>query len=42
VKNLLKMVAYTDKRAASVKAEALFDFSLLEELGIKTGRPAQK
>jgi ABC-type nitrate/sulfonate/bicarbonate transport system substrate-binding protein len=42
VKNLLKMVAYTDKRAASVKAEALFDFSLLEELGIKTARPSQK
>jgi len=42
VKNLLKMVAYTDKRAASVRPEALFDFSLLEELDIKTARPTQK
>lgn len=42
VKNLLKMIAYTDKRAASVSAEALFDFSLLEELGIKTGRPPKR
>jgi len=37
VTNLLKLVAYTDKRAASIKPEELFDFSLLEELGIKKG-----
>jgi len=42
VKNLLKLVAYTDKRAASIRPEALFDFSLLEELGVKTARPPQK
>jgi len=32
VNNLLKMVAYTDKRAATVKPERILDFSLLEEL----------
>jgi NitT/TauT family transport system substrate-binding protein len=38
INNLLKMVAYTDKRAASIPPEKLFDFSLLEELGVSPGR----
>ena len=37
VNNLLKMVAYTDKRAAGMKPERILDFSLLEEI-----RAAQK
>ena len=37
VNNLLKMVAYTDKRAAGMKPERILDFSLLEEI-----RGAQK
>lgn len=37
VNNLLKMVAYTDKRAAAMKPERILDFSLLEEI-----RAAQK
>jgi len=32
VKNLLRMVAYTDKRAKSVRPEKILDFSLLEEI----------
>ena len=32
VNNLLKMVAYTDKRAASVKPAGILDLSLLDEL----------
>ena len=38
INNLLKMVAYTDKRAASIPPDKLFDFSLLEELGVSPGR----
>ena len=37
VNNLLKMVAYTDKRAGGMKPERILDFSLLEEI-----RAAQK
>jgi NitT/TauT family transport system substrate-binding protein len=32
INNLLKMVAYTDKRAISVRPEKILDFSLLEEI----------
>lgn len=32
VRNLLKMVAYTDKRAGGMKPERILDFSLLEEI----------
>jgi hypothetical protein len=37
VNNLLKMVAYTDKRASGMNPERILDFSLLEEI-----RAAQK
>lgn len=33
VENLVKMVAYVDKRASSVEKTKLLDFSILEELG---------
>ena len=42
VKNLFKMVAYADKRATTVKPEQILDFSILEELGAATSRPAGK
>jgi hypothetical protein len=42
VKNLFKMVAYADKRATTVKPEQILDFSILEELGAATFRPAGK
>ena len=42
ISNLLKMVAYTDKRAASIAPEKLFDLSLLEELGVSPGRANSK
>lgn len=42
IKNLLKLVSYTDKRAASMKPEGLLDLSLLDELGVKTARPSPK
>jgi hypothetical protein len=32
VKNLLKMVAYSDKRAASVRPEKILDFSLFRRI----------
>ena len=42
VTNLLKMMAYVDKRAASVRPEKIMDYSLLEELGQKRPPLSQK
>ena len=40
VENLIKMVTYVDKRAASVDKSKLADYSILKELG--QGKPAKK
>ena len=40
VENLIKMVTYVDKRAASVEKSKLADYSILKELG--QGKPAKK
>jgi hypothetical protein len=42
VKNLLKMVAYVDKRASSVRPNKIRAFSVLEELGQKRPPLSQK
>jgi len=42
VKNLLKMVAYVDKRASSVRPNKICAFSVLEELGQKRPPLSQK
>ncbi len=42
IKNLLKMAAYLDPRAASVRPETITDFSILEELGQKNAQPHQR
>ncbi len=42
IKNLLRMAAYEDQRAASVRPEMIVDFSILEELGQKSRQPSQK
>jgi hypothetical protein len=39
VDNLLKMMAYIDKRAASIDKNKLADYSILKELG--QGKPAK-
>src|SRR5437870_12591912 len=40
VENLIKMVAYVDKRAPSIEKSKLADYSILKELG--QGKPAKK
>jgi hypothetical protein len=40
VDNLIKMVSYVDKRAATVEKSKLADYSILRELGVKA--PAKK
>jgi hypothetical protein len=40
VDNLIKMMTYVDKRAASVDKSKLADYSILKELG--QGKPAKK
>jgi hypothetical protein len=40
VDNLIKMMTYVDKRAASVDRSKLADYSILRELG--QGKPAKK
>jgi len=42
VKNLLKMVAYVDKRASSVRPNKIWAFSVLEKLGQKRPPQSQK
>jgi len=42
IKNLLRMAAYEDPRAASVRPEMIADFSILEELGQKNPQPPQR
>ncbi len=40
IKNLLRMSAYDDPRAAALRAETIVDFSLLEELDQRSPQPA--
>jgi len=42
VKNLLRMAAYEDQRAASIRPEMIADFSILEELGQKNPQSPQR
>lgn len=42
IKNLLRMAAYEDPRALSIRPEMIADFSILEELGQKSPQAAQK
>jgi len=42
VENLIKMVAYVDKRATSIEKSKLADYSILKELGQGKSLPAKK
>jgi NitT/TauT family transport system substrate-binding protein len=42
VDNLIKMVAYVDKRAATIEKSKLADYSILKELGQGKGLPVKK
>ena len=42
IRNLLKMAAYVDKRASSIRPEKIMDYSILEELGQKRPALSQK
>lgn len=42
IKNLLRMSAYDDPRAAALRPEMIVDFSILEELGQRSPQPAAK
>ena len=42
VENLIKMVAYVDKRATSIEKSKLADYSILKELGQAKSLPAKK